>query len=258
MLVIAHRPELVARATEPSGSTGRWPSPRSRAGVTIDAPQARRPRTGTAWRLALSILLGAAAVIFGIGLMATAGYLISRAAEGPAILSLTGTIVAVRFFALARPLTRYLERLASHDLAFRVLARLRVRFYERIEPLAPAGLEAYRRGDLVSRMVGDVDALQSLYLRGLAPPLVAVAAGAVAVGVAAAILPVAGAILVAGLLVAGIGVPAIAGRLEAAGDDGRSAGTPALRARRAPAWRSRARRVRARGRDAAPRPRDRP
>ena len=121
--------------------------------------------------------------------------------------------MAVRFFALARPITRYLERLASHDLAFRVLARLRVRFYERIEPLAPAGLEAYRRGDLVSRMVGDVDALQSLYLRGLAPPLVAVAAGAVAVGVAAAILPVAGAILVAGLLVAGIGVPAIAGRL---------------------------------------------
>ena len=167
-------------------------------------------------RLALSILLGAAAVIFGIGLMASAGYLISRAAEGPAILSLTGTIVAVRFFALARPLARYLERLASHDLAFRVLARLRVRFYERIEPLAPAGLEAYRRGDLVSRMVGDVDALQSLYLRGLAPPLVAIVAGAVAVGVAAAILPVAGAILVAGLLVAGIGVPAIAGRLASA------------------------------------------
>ena len=65
-------------------------------------------------------------------------------------------------------------------------------------------------------MVGDVDALQSLYLRGLAPPLVAIVAGAVAVGVAAAILPVAGAILVAGLLVAGIGVPAIAGRLASA------------------------------------------
>ena len=167
-------------------------------------------------RLALSVLLGAAAVTFGIGLMATAGYLISRAAEGPEILSLTATIVAVRFFALARPLTRYLERLASHDLAFRVLAHLRVRFYERIEPLAPAGLEAYRRGDLVSRMVGDVDALQSLYLRGLAPPLVAVAAGAVAVGVATAILPAAGVILVAGLLVAGVGVPAVAWRLASA------------------------------------------
>ncbi len=164
-------------------------------------------------RLTLAIAIGTVAVLSGIGLMATAGYLIARAAEGPEILSLTGAIVAVRFFALARPLTRYLERLASHDLAFRVLARIRVRFYERIEPLAPAGLEAYRRGDLLSRMVGDVDALQSLYLRGLAPPLVAVAAGAVAVGAAAAILPIAAAFLLLGLMVSGVAVPAIAGRL---------------------------------------------
>jgi len=163
--------------------------------------------------LALSILLGALAVLFGIGLMATAGYLISRAAEQPAILSLTTAIVAVRFFGLARPLGRYLERLASHDLAFRVLARLRVRFYERIEPLAPGELEQYRRGDLVSRMVGDVDALQGLYLRGLGPPLVAVVTGAVAVGVAAAILPVAAAALALGLLAGGVGVPIVAGLL---------------------------------------------
>jgi len=163
--------------------------------------------------LALSILLGALAVLFGTGLMATAGYLISRAAEQPAILSLTTAIVAVRFFGLARPLTRYLERLASHDLAFRVLARLRVRFYERIEPLAPGELEQYRRGDLVSRMVGDVDALQGLYLRGLGPPLVAVVTGAVAVGVAAAILPAAAAALALGLLAGGVGVPIVAGLL---------------------------------------------
>ena len=163
--------------------------------------------------LALSILLGALAVLFGTGLMATAGYLISRAAEQPAILSLTTAIVAVRFFGLARPLTRYLERLASHDLAFRVLAGLRVRFYERIEPLAPGELEQYRRGDLVSRMVGDVDALQGLYLRGLGPPLVAVVTGAVAVGVAAAILPVAAAALALGLLAGGVGVPIVAGLL---------------------------------------------
>ena len=113
--------------------------------------------------------------MFGVGLMATAGYLISRAAEQPPILSLTTTIVAVRFFGLARPIARYLERLASHDLALRSLARVRARFYERIEPLAPAQLEGYRRGELLDRMVGDVDALQGLYLRGLGPPLVAVA-----------------------------------------------------------------------------------
>ncbi len=174
-------------------------------------------------RLALSVLLGALAVVCGIGLMTTAGYLISRAAERPAILSLTAAIVAVRFFALARPIARYLERLASHDLAFRVLARIRVGFYERIEPLAPAGLETYRRGDLVSRMVGDVDTLQSLYLRGLAPPLVAVTAGAVAVGVAAAILPAAGAILAAGLLVAGIAVPIVSWRIGSAAGGRRAA-----------------------------------
>ena len=145
--------------------------------------------------------------------MTTAGYLIARAAERPAILSLSVAIVAVRFFGLSRPLARYLERLASHDLAFRVLAHVRVRFYERIERLAPAGLEQYRRGDLVSRMVGDVDALQSLYLRGLGPPLVALGAGTVAVGVAAAILPLAAAVLAAGLVVGGVAVPVVAGLL---------------------------------------------
>ena len=174
---------------------------------------ARAPRG----ELALSIVLGAAAVVFGIGLMTSAGYLIARAAERPAILSLTTVIVAVRFFGLARPIARYLERLASHDAAFRVLARLRVRFYERIEPLAPAGLEEYRHGELVSRMVGDVDSLQGFYLRGLGPPVVAVLAGALAVGVAAAVLPEAGLCLAVGLVVGGVGVPTIAGLLGRGG-----------------------------------------
>jgi thiol reductant ABC exporter CydC subunit len=160
-------------------------------------------------RTVLAVGLGAATVVFGMGLMATAGYLISRAAERPAILSLTVAIVAVRFFGLARPLARYLERLASHDLAFRVLGRVRVRVYERIEPLAPAGLEGYRRGDLLSRMVADVDALQNLHLRGVGPPLVALAAGSVTVVAAAVVLPAAGVVLGAGLLLAAICVPAL-------------------------------------------------
>jgi ATP-binding cassette, subfamily C, bacterial CydC len=173
-------------------------------------------------RLAVAVLLGTLTIAFGAGLMATAGYLISRAAEQPAILSLTVAIVGVRFFGLARPLARYLERLAAHDLAFRVLGRVRVRFYERIEPLAPAELDGYRRGDLLSRMVADVDALQDLYLRGLGPILVALFASLVSVGVAAALLPAAALVLVAGLLLGGIVVPVAvgmlghrAGRLEA-------------------------------------------
>jgi ATP-binding cassette subfamily C protein CydC/ATP-binding cassette subfamily C protein CydCD len=164
-------------------------------------------------RVALSVGLGAATVLCGVGLMATAGYLISRAAERPAVLSLTVAIVCVRFFALSRPLARYFERLASHDLALRVLARARVHVYESVEPLAPVQLEGYRRGDLLSRMVADVDSLQNLHLRGVGPPLVAILAGAVSVAVAAAFLPAAAIVLAAGLLVGGIAVPAVAGAL---------------------------------------------
>jgi len=166
-------------------------------------------------RVALSVVLGALTVLFGVGLMATAGYLISRAAERPAILSLTTAIVAVRFFGLARPLARYGDRLWSHDLALRALGHVRARFYEGIEPLAPAGLQAFRRGDLMARMIGDVDALQGLYLRGLGPPLVALAAGAACVGTAAAFLPAAGAVLAAGLVLGGVVAPVVAGRLNA-------------------------------------------
>ena len=160
-------------------------------------------------RLALSVGLGALVVLFGVGLMTSAGYLISRAAEHPPILSLTVTIVAVRFFGLARPAVRYLERLASHDVALRSLGQIRARFYRRLEPLAPGEISGYRSGDLLARMVGDVDALQSLYLRGLAPLLVALVAASACVGVATAILPLAGLVLAAGLLTAGVAVPAL-------------------------------------------------
>jgi ATP-binding cassette subfamily C protein CydC len=160
--------------------------------------------------MALSILLASLAVGFGVALMTTAGYLISRAAEQPPILALTVTIVAVRFFGIARPLARYLERMVSHDAALRALGRIRARFYERIEPLAPAQLQEYGSGDLLGRMVGDVDALQSLYVRGFGPPLVALIIGATAVGFAAAALPAAGAILAVGLLLGGVLVPLVA------------------------------------------------
>ncbi len=167
------------------------------------------------WRLAWAVTLGALTVVFGVGLMASAGYLISRAAERPPILSLMLAIVAVQAFGLGRPIVRYLERLASHDMALRMLGRVRTRFYERIEPLAPAELDCYREGDLLSRMVADVDAQQNLYLRGLEPALVALVAGAVSVGAAAAFLPAAGVMLAAGLLAAGLLVPAASGWLGA-------------------------------------------
>ena len=167
------------------------------------------------WRLVAAATLGALTVILGVGLMALSGYLISRAAEQPSILSLMVAVAAVQAFGIGRPIARYLERLASHDLALRSLGRLRARFYERIEPLAPAQLETYRKGDLLARMVGDVDAQQNLYLRGLLPPIVALMAGAAAVGAAAAFLPAAGLVLAAGLLVGGLAVPALSGAIGA-------------------------------------------
>jgi len=158
-------------------------------------------------RLLLAALLGVLTILFGVGLMGTAGYLISRAAEHPAVLSLTAAIVGVRFFGLARPIARYLERPSSHDVALRSLGRARAQVYEAVEPLAPAQLEDTRRGDLLARFVGDVDSLQNLYLRGLEPPLVALVAGAASVALAALFLPAAGLVLAAGLLVGGIVVP---------------------------------------------------
>ncbi|MFN8112214.1 MAG: thiol reductant ABC exporter subunit CydC [Solirubrobacterales bacterium] len=165
-------------------------------------------------RFAASVALGALAIAFGVALMTTAGYLISRAAEHPDILSLTVVIVGVRFFGIGRPLIRYLDRLVSHDMALRALGRMRSRFYERIEPLAPAQLEGFRHGELLSRMVGDVDALQGLYLRGLAPPVVAILVALGTVAFAAVFLPAAAAILAAGLLLSGLAVPALAARLQ--------------------------------------------
>jgi thiol reductant ABC exporter CydC subunit len=166
-------------------------------------------------RLLLAAALGAGTVLFGVALMASAGYLIVRAAEQPPVLSLMVTIVVVRFFGLGRPLLRYAERLASHDVALRVLGRVRTAVYQRIEPLAPAQLGCYRRGELLSRVVADVDAIQNLYLRGIGPPIVALAAGSVAVAVTAAFLPAAAVMLGAGLLAGGIAVPALSGALAA-------------------------------------------
>ncbi|MCO5316697.1 MAG: thiol reductant ABC exporter subunit CydC [Solirubrobacterales bacterium] len=174
-------------------------------------PAGRAARaTRSRWRLvALSCLLGALTVIAATGLLTASGYLISRAAELPPILSLTTVIVLVRFFGISRALLRYLERLASHDLAFRTLTDLRERFFERLVPLVPAGLGGMRRGDLLSRFVGDVDSMQNLYLRALTPPLVAVLAGGISVAVACLILPAAGLVLLAMMLAGGILAPAV-------------------------------------------------
>ncbi len=166
--------------------------------------------TRSRWKtFALSVALGAGTVLAAVGLFTASGYLISRAAERPEILSLTVAIVAVRFFGISRALLRYGERLASHDLAFRTLTDLRGRFFERLVPLVPGGIDQARKADLLSRFVGDVDRLQDLYLRGLAPPLIAIVSSLVCVAIAVVILPVAGLVLALMLLLGGIASPAL-------------------------------------------------
>ncbi|PPF66359.1 thiol reductant ABC exporter subunit CydC [Rathayibacter tritici] len=153
-----------------------------------------------------------------VALLACSAWLIVRAAEQPPILFLSMAVVGVRAFALARAFFRYLERLAGHDAAFRALAELRVGVYERLVPVAPAGLGRVRRGDLVSRVVADVDALQDVPLRVVQPLLVsAVIASASVVGVWL-LLPAMGAVLLVLLLVA-FAVGAVgAGTLSAQAD----------------------------------------
>lgn len=121
----------------------------------------------------LSILLGFGTIGSGIGLMAASAWIIASAALHPSIAVLQVAIVGVRFFGLARGVFRYAERLVSHEATFRLLARLRTRFYAEIEPLAPARLMVYRSGDLLARIISDMEILQNFYVRVVAPPVVA-------------------------------------------------------------------------------------
>ena len=130
--------------------------------------------------VALSVLLGALTIGANISLLGTSAWLIAAAALQPPLGSLYVAIVGVRFFGIARAAFRYAERLVSHDVTFRVLARLRVWLYRQLEPLFPAILATHRTGDLLARIVGDVEVLENFYVRLLAPVLVA---GVTAAGV---------------------------------------------------------------------------
>jgi ATP-binding cassette subfamily C protein CydCD len=129
--------------------------------------------------VALSILLSTLTIGSSVALIGTSSWLISTAALHPSVADLGVSVVGVRFFGIARGLFRYLERLVSHNVTFRLLARLRVWFYEKLEPLAPARLMEYKSGDLLARVIGDVETLENFYVRVISPSLTAICIGSI-------------------------------------------------------------------------------
>ena len=167
------------------------------------------------WRLALAIFLGSMAIGCGVGLLATSAWLISRASLQPPIFELDVAIVGVRAFGIGKGVFRYAERLTSHDAAFRALSKLRLAVYDRLAVVAPAGVPAYRRGDLLERLVRDVDATQDLPLRVIVPYASGALVALASVVLAFFILPAAGVVLLVSLLLAATVVPWITARAAA-------------------------------------------
>jgi thiol reductant ABC exporter CydC subunit len=150
-----------------------------------------------------------------VGLMATSAWLIARAAQQPPVLYLMVAVVAVRTFGIGRGVLRYLERLVSHDAAFRVLAQIREKLVAHLALIAPAGLPLWRKGDLLARTVDDVDDAGDAFIRGLLPLAAALLVGGGTVVLAFLILPAAGVALAVALLLACVLAPLITARRNA-------------------------------------------
>ncbi|WP_045696958.1 thiol reductant ABC exporter subunit CydD [Streptomyces rubellomurinus] len=225
VLVVAHRPALLAVADERvrlAGPAAAEAPPAARVlahggrpTAAPAVPEESAEETGATPRFALSVLLGALALGSAVALMATSGYLISRASQMPPVLYLMMAVTSVRAFGIGRSVFRYAERLVSHDAVLRTLGTLRAAVYRRLTVLAPAGLPAFRRGDLLSRLVADVDAVQDHHLRWRLPAAVAGVVGLASAVALGAFLPAAGLVLGLGLLLAGVLVPALAARWSA-------------------------------------------
>jgi ATP-binding cassette subfamily C protein CydC len=165
--------------------------------------------------LALATLFSSATVAAGVGLTATAAYAISRAALVTSFVEIQVALAGVRTFALSRGAFRYLERYTAHAVSFQMLARLRVWFYSAIEPLAPGVLWRHSGGDLLTRIVSDIESLEQLAVRVLMPAVAALIAGTAACLLLALFDPRLGIILLAALTLMGLAVPLAARRVAA-------------------------------------------
>ncbi|MDX3189741.1 thiol reductant ABC exporter subunit CydD [Streptomyces sp. MN03-5084-2B] len=229
-VIVSHHPAVLAHCDRvvslgepvvvPASPEAVSPRPISRPSAapaltssTVDVPRWRPLREAIRphrLRLALAYLAATAALGSGVALTATSSWLIASAALHPPVLSLMVAIVAVRTFGLAKGIFRYTERLLSHDVALRALAELRVRVWAQLARIGPAGTARLRRGDLLHRLVSDVDSQQDVLVRGLVPGVstfLVLSATAVTLGL---VLP--GALLPSalGFAVAGVLAPVVA------------------------------------------------
>jgi len=202
----------VARGTtaRPERTAGGRPSSAAATG----SPAAEEAARSVRLRLWSGTLLGVLAAASGVALTATAGWLIARAAEHPPVLMLMVAIVGVRLFGVSRPVLRYAERLVSHDAALRMLADRRARVYDALVPLVPGRL-GRERGDVLTSVVDDVDAVVDQRLRVRGPLLTFAMVGGLAVALTATMLPDA-AVVLAAMAVVGGGLAFLAARTGAA------------------------------------------
>jgi ATP-binding cassette subfamily C protein CydCD len=203
VLTVAHRPAVV-RASDDElplrpATVDQAAGDASATRVTVGVPRsaiaagdddARRSR----WGLRTATLLGAMSVGSGVALTATAGWLITRASEHPPVLYLMVAIVGVRLFGLGRPIFRHAERVISHDVVLRELAERRARVYADLVPLVPGRLGP-RRGDLLTQVVDDVDAVLDERLRVRQPLITSLLVALGAVAMATWLDPRAGAVV---------------------------------------------------------------
>lgn len=160
--------------------------------------------------VALSILLSALTIGSSVALIGVSAWLISTAAIATSVADLGVSVVATRLFGISRAVFRYLERLVSHNVTFHLLARLRVWFYERLEPLAPARLMDYKSGDLLARVIGDVETLENFYVRVVSPSLTAVLVGLFTALFFASFYPTLAFVLIGFFLTLGLILPLLA------------------------------------------------
>ena len=118
-----------------------------------------------------SAMLAMGTVLMNIGLLTTSTWLITKASEHPILVVLSLAIVGVRFFGIGRAICRYGERYVSHSMAFQGLYKLRIAFFKRLEPLVPRLFQSMKMGDLLGRIMADIETLQFFYLRTLVPSL---------------------------------------------------------------------------------------